>query len=74
MPDQSRDPNELGALWVRVSQKGARFMTGKVNGVDVVVFENKNKRGNAPDWRVFKSQSRKERAQRPQEQDDDLWQ
>lgn len=53
-----KDPNELGALWVRVSQNGRRFMSGTINGVEVVCFENTNKKGKQPDWRVMKSQPR----------------
>ncbi|MCR4375643.1 MAG: hypothetical protein NUW22_12420 [Acidobacteria bacterium] len=53
-----KDPAELGALWVRVSQSGARYMTGTISGVDVVCFENKNKQGKQPDWRVKKSEPR----------------
>ena len=53
-----KDPNDLGALWVRVSAKGARYMTGTVSGVDVVCFEHKNKTGKQPDYRVFKSEPR----------------
>lgn len=49
----------IGALWVRVSQSGQRYMTGKIDGVgDVVVFENKQKSGKQPDWRVLKRQPR----------------
>ena len=53
-----KKPGELGALWLRVSQSGKRFMTGTINGVDVVCFENQNKTGKQPDYRVFKSEPR----------------
>ncbi len=53
-----RDPNELGALWVKTSAKGVEFMSGTINGVEVVCFRNMNKSGNQPDWRVLKSQPR----------------
>lgn len=53
-----KDPRELGALWVRVSANGTRYMTGKIGNEDVVVFENKNKKGKAPDYRVMRSEPR----------------
>ncbi len=56
-----RDPNELGALWIKSSSRG-EFMTGTINGVAVVVFKNDRKSSaNQPDWRVLKSQPREAR-------------
>lgn len=54
-----RDPNELGALWIKQGPRG-EYMTGEVNGVAVVVFRNDRKPAGskAPDWRVMKSQPR----------------
>lgn len=52
MPQQN--PDELGALWIKSSDRG-EYMTGTINGVAVVAFRNTNKRGNQPDWRVLKS-------------------
>lgn len=51
-----KNPDELGALWIKQSQRG-EFMTGTVNGQPVVVFRNtyKTEGSNAPDWRVLKS-------------------
>lgn len=50
-----RDPNELGALWVKTGRKG-EYMTGKIGDQPVVVFRNERKQAgsNAPDWRVMK--------------------
>ena len=50
-----RDPNELGALWVKKGRKG-EYMTGKIGDQPVVVFRNERKQpgSNAPDWRVMK--------------------
>ncbi len=54
--------DELGALWLKTSAKGD-YLTGKINGVDVVVFQNSYKtESKHPDWRVFKSQPREPRA------------
>ena len=66
-----RDPNELGALWIKHSAKGD-YMTGKIGDQPVVVFRNGNKAegSNAPDWRVLKPQKRdKEQDQRAPVQD-----
>jgi len=55
---KERDPNEIGALWCKVSDKGRPYMTGTINGVSVVVFENKKTALNQPDYRVLKSKPR----------------
>lgn len=48
-----KNPDELGALWLRSGAKG-EYMTGEINGVKVVCFPAKpSERG--PAWRVLKS-------------------
>lgn len=55
-----KDPNELGALWLKRSARG-QYMTGEVNGVKVVCFAGKGGEGDKlPAWRVMKSQPREE--------------
>jgi hypothetical protein len=54
MGETAKNPDELGALWIKHSDKG-EYMTGTVNGVAVVAFRNTRKQGNQPDWRVLKS-------------------
>lgn len=49
---------DIGALWWRVSRNGRKFLTGTVNGHDIVVFENERKAGKQPDFRIFPSQQR----------------
>lgn len=53
-----KDPNELGALWVKTGAKG-EYMTGtvEINGakVNIVCFRNDRASGNQPQWRVLKS-------------------
>lgn len=51
-----KDPNELGALWKKTSSGGKDYLSGTVNGVDVVCFLNTKKTGKQPDYRVMKSQ------------------
>jgi uncharacterized protein (DUF736 family) len=55
MPEKQ---DEIGALWVKTSGKGLEFMSGKINGADVVLFRNTHKQEGekTPDWRVYKSQ------------------
>ena len=57
MAEQERDPNEIGALWEKSSKKkGTPYMSGKINGENVVCFRNKDKKTDKhPDWRVLKS-------------------
>lgn len=54
-----RNPDELGALWIKTGQRG-EFLTGTINGVAVVIFKNERKTpgSNQPDWRVLKAKSR----------------
>jgi hypothetical protein len=52
-----RDENELGALWLREGSKGP-FMTGTINGVEVVCFPVTKKSEKSPAWRVMKSKPR----------------
>lgn len=56
-----RDPNELGALWIKTSRNGHEFLSGTINGVEVVCFRNANKTGKQPDYRVMKSQPREQK-------------
>jgi uncharacterized protein (DUF736 family) len=55
----SRD-DELGGLWLKTSQGGKRYMSGRIDGVDVVVFKNEHKQDGerTPDYRVYRSQPR----------------
>lgn len=55
-----RNPNELGALWIKDGTKG-EYMTGEIAGVKVVCFRNDRKVGKQPDWRVLKSTPKDQR-------------
>jgi uncharacterized protein (DUF736 family) len=59
MPEIPKDPNELGALWIKTSGRG-EYMTGTISGQPVVVFRNDRKKegSKAPDWRVMKPKPR----------------
>lgn len=52
-----KDPNELGALWVKQSPRGGDYMTGTIEGIGAVVCFRTKTTGNpkAPQWRVLKS-------------------
>lgn len=57
MPNE-RNPDEIGALWLRES-KGRKYLSGKINGEPVVVFKNENKTNEkATDYRVLRSTRR----------------
>ena len=53
-----KNPNEIGALWIKTSKKGIEFMSGTINGVDVVCFRANKKTEKQPDWNVLKSELR----------------
>ena len=54
-----RNPDELGALWIKTNDRG-EYMTGTVNGQEVVCWRNDRKPAGSkqPDWRVMKSKPR----------------
>ena len=54
-----KDPNEIGALWMKEGRKG-KYLTGEVNGVKVVCFGVKSDNPKAPTFRVLKSQPREQ--------------
>lgn len=58
-----KDPNELGALWSRHGRKGP-FLSGQIDGQDVICFPVQSSNPNAPSWRVLKSQPREQREPR----------
>ncbi len=61
MPEYEKDPNELGALWIKTGPKG-EWMSGTINGQPVVAFRNDRKvdGSKAPDWRVMRPRRRDE--------------
>lgn len=63
-----KDPNEIGAIWVKSGQKG-EYMTGTINGVSVVCFRNESDNTKAPQWRVLKARPK---AAAPAEASDDV--
>lgn len=56
-----RNPNELGAVWLRVSKQGVKYYSGKitVNGEDINIAMFKNNRkepgSKQPDWNISRS-------------------
>ena len=58
MPEKQ---DEIGALWQRQTKTGRPYFTGKVNGQDVVIFENTSTQNpKAPHFRVYISRPREE--------------
>jgi uncharacterized protein (DUF736 family) len=66
---RQKNPDELGALWLKTSANGKKYMSGTIEGVGaVVIFKNERKTSDkAPDYRVFKSRPRD---LKPADQDD----
>ena len=57
--------NDIGALWLKESKSGNKFMGGviEVNGekINIVVFKNNYKeKENHPDYKILKSQPKEE--------------
>lgn len=57
----AKDPNEIGALWIKTGARGEYF-TGSVNGEPVVIFKNLHKPEGSkqPDYRVLKPKPKDE--------------
>lgn len=51
-----KNPDEIGALWLKTGSKG-EYMTGTINNVKVVCFPAKTS-DRGPTWRVLKSKPR----------------
>jgi hypothetical protein len=49
-----RNPDELGALWLKTGGKGD-YMTGEINGVKVFCTPIQSANPKSPTWRVMKS-------------------
>lgn len=57
-----KDPNEIGALWLKTGPSGKEYMSGEINGVKVVCWRSKSASPKAPTWNVCKSLPRDEDA------------
>jgi hypothetical protein len=59
--ERERDPNEIGALWLKEGPKGP-YLSGNIEGIGpVVCFEIRSNNPRAPKYRVLKSVPRDER-------------
>lgn len=57
-----KNPDDLGALWSHTGAKG-EYLTGTINGVNVVCFRNTSDNPKAPTWKVLKSKPREPRVE-----------
>ena len=62
------DQKDIGALWAKTSKKGTSFLSGYINidgrKVEVVCFFNQHKKESKhPDYKVYLSEPREQRAQ-----------
>ncbi len=67
--------NNIGALWLRESQKGNKFMSGVIiidgKKHQIVVFKNNYKQEEKhPDYRIFPSQPKEAQGAKDDFQDD----
>jgi hypothetical protein len=56
-----KDPNELGALWLKTGTKG-EYLSGTIDGIGAVVCFKAKPTEKGPTWRVLKSQPREDSA------------
>lgn len=61
-----KDPDEIGALWIKTSAKGTEYLSGTVDGVAVVAFRQTKRSDKSPDYRVMRSRTRDDRGTRDQ--------
>lgn len=75
---------DLGALWVRSTAKGDKYLTGTISiegkAFKIVVFKNGFKKAeNQPDWRIYESKPKPELNENgtekvtPQKTDEEEW-
>lgn len=57
-----KNPDELGALWLKRGGKGD-YMTGTINGVNVLCTPVQSSNPKAPTWRVMKAKPREQAEQ-----------
>lgn len=63
---------KIGALWLKTSQDGKKFMSGVLEGlggdIQIVVFKNdKKEKENQPDYNIMRSEPREASAEVPAE-------
>lgn len=59
--------NKLGALWLKDSKKGTKYMSGVIEKdgekFNIVVFKNNNKKqDNHPDYEIYLSEPREQKS------------
>lgn len=55
-----KNPDELGALWLKQGSRGA-YMTGTIDGVNVFCTPTSSENPKAPAWRVMKAKPREDK-------------
>lgn len=61
--DKENQLIELAALWLNEAKDGSKYMSGKINGLNVLVFKNKFKeKDNQPDYRIYLAKAEKKEA------------
>ena len=50
---------KIGALWNNTTKKGVKYLSGKINGKNIVIFPNDYKKDRShPDWNVLPGRGR----------------
>lgn len=63
--------NKIGALWLKTSKKGTKFMSGKIGEQRVVVFKVKEKKSEKhPDYEIFESEPMPQQSQEQQREEE----
>ena len=76
---EQNEKKSTGALWIKESKAGNKFMSGvvEIDGKkhDIVVFKNNYKKESKhPDYRIFPSESREQKpSPSPQKSNDDMF-
>ena len=61
---ETKDTNEIGALWLKEAKSGTKYFSGIINGENIVIFKNNNKRlEKHPDYIVLKSEPKAQGSQ-----------
>ena len=63
MAEEKQQKQEVGALWVRTAKNGSKFLSGKINGTDIVRFFRDKKTEKHPDIVLYLSDAPKQATQ-----------
>jgi uncharacterized protein (DUF736 family) len=63
---------KIGVLWLKKNDNVGQYFSGMLNDlkddIRIVIFKNKNKGEKGPDYIIYRSEERKERTERAEEE------